>query len=158
MTRECRVGLLGLGTVGGGRRPASTSPDEIAAARRDARPPPPRRRGPSRPAEDRQLPDGILIGDARSVVNDPAVDVVVEVMGGIEPARTHITERAGRGKSVVTAQQATDVHARRGTVNCRRSRRGVDLFFEASVCGGIPIIKTIRESLAANDPRRSWES
>ena len=100
MTRECRVGLLGLGTVGGAvadlllrRR------NEIAA--RAAIPIVLRRIAVAHPGKPRalMLPEGVLVGDARLVIDDPDVDVVVEVMGGIEPARTYITSALARGKS-----------------------------------------------------------
>jgi homoserine dehydrogenase len=95
------------------------------------------------------VPDGVLVGDARLVVDDPAVDVVVEVIGGIEPARTYIKAALQRGRSVVTANK--QLMASRGDeLLATAAAAGVDLFFEASVGGGIPVIKTIAESLAAN--------
>ena len=96
------------------------------------------------------LPDGVLTGDAAAVVSDPDVDVIVEVMGGIEPARTHILRALAAGKSVVTANKQL-MSTRGEELLTASSERGVDLFFEASACGGLPIIKTIRESLAANE-------
>lgn len=153
MTRECRVGLLGLGTVGGAvadlllrRR------NEIAA--RAATPILLRRIAVAHPGKPRALtlPDDVLVGDARLVIDDPDVDVVVEVMGGIEPARTYITGALARGKSVVTANK--QLMASRGDeLLSAAAAAGVDLFFEASVCGGIPVLKTIRESLAADQIR-----
>lgn len=153
MTRECRVGLLGLGTIGGAvadlllrRR------DEIAA--RAAIPIVLYRIAAAHPGRPRAvaLPDGALVGDARLVIDDPDVDVVVEVIGGIEPARTYITSALARGKSVVTANK--QLMASRGDeLLSAAASAGVDLFFEASVCGGIPVLKTIRESLAADEIR-----
>lgn len=153
MSRECRVGLLGLGTVGGAvadlllrRR------NEIAA--RAAIPIVLRRIAVAHPGKPRalMLPEGVLVGDARLVIDDPDVDVVVEVMGGIEPARTYITSALARGKSVVTANK--QLMASRGDeLLSAAASAGVDLFFEASVCGGIPVLKTIRESLAADQIR-----
>jgi homoserine dehydrogenase len=99
------------------------------------------------------VPEGTLIGDARLVVGDPDVDVVVEVIGGIEPARTYISSALSRGKSVVTANK--QLMASRGDeLLSAAARARADLFFEGSVCGGIPVIKTIRESLAANRIRQ----
>ena len=148
---ECRIGLLGLGTVGSAVAGLLLrSQDEIA--RRAGLPI--RLRGVAVAHTDRArtvtLPDGILTGDAGSVVTDPAVDVVVEVMGGIEPARTHILRALAAGKSVVTANKQL-MSTRGEELLAASAERGVDLFFEGSACGGIPIIKTIRESLAANE-------
>lgn len=95
------------------------------------------------------VPDGVLVGDARLVVEDPAVDVVVEVIGGIEPARTYIMTAIQRGRSVVTANKQL-MSSRGDELLAAAAAAGVDLFFEASVGGGIPVIKTIIESLAAN--------
>jgi homoserine dehydrogenase len=99
------------------------------------------------------LGPGVLTRDTFDVVNDPDVDLVVEVIGGIEPARELITTALGAGKPVVTANkellanvgvelfQAADAH-------------GVDLLFEAAVAGGIPIVRTLRESLRGEPIRR----
>ena len=146
----CRVGLLGLGTVGAAvadllvrRR------DEIAARaglavhlQRAAVANPERQR-------DVVLPDGVLAYDARVVVEDPAVDIVAELIGGIEPARTYIHAALARGKAVVTANKQL-MSARGDELRAAAAAAGVDLFFEASVGGGIPIIKTIQEALAGN--------
>ncbi len=153
MTRECRVGLLGLGTVGGAAADLLLRRrNEIAA--RAATPILLRRIAVAHPGKPRALtlPDGVLVGDARLVIDDPDVDVVVELMGGIEPARTYITGALARGKSVVTANK--QLMASRGDeLLSAAAAAGVDLFFEASVCGGIPVLKTIRESLAADQIR-----
>ncbi len=102
---------------------------------------------------DVDLGPGVLTRDTFDVVNDPDVDLVVEVIGGIEPARELITTALGAGKPVVTANkellanvgvelfQAADAH-------------GVDLLFEAAVAGGIPIVRTLRESLRGEPIRR----
>jgi homoserine dehydrogenase len=91
--------------------------------------------------------DGLLTTDAASVVSDPDIDVVVEVMGGVEPARTLILTALKSGKPVVSANKEL-------LANCgaelweAASAAGVDLLFEASVAGGIPLIRSLRESLA----------
>lgn len=92
------------------------------------------------------LPDGVLTRDAHAVVNDPTVDVVVEVMGGIEPARELIVTALSHGKPVVTANK--ELLANVGHELWRQSDdAGVDLLFEAAVAGGIPLIRALRESL-----------
>ncbi len=146
----CGVGLLGLGTVGGAvAELLLTRKDEIAQRAGG----PVRLRGvvvahPERPRTI-ALPDGVLAGDAATLIDNPNVDVVVEVMGGIEPARTYILRALAGGKCVVTANKQL-MSTRGEELLTAAAKRGVDLFFEASVAGGIPIIKTIRESLAAN--------
>jgi homoserine dehydrogenase len=96
-----------------------------------------------------RLAKGVLIKDARKLIADPAVDVVVELMGGMEPARTFLLEAIAAGKSVVTANKAMlSVH---GPELARAAEKaGVSLGFEASVGGGIPIIRALRESLAGD--------
>ena len=106
-------------------------------------------------ARDRevQLADDILTRDARSVVNDPRVDVVVEVMGGIEPARELMIMALEANKPVVTANK--ELLANVGAeVLAAADRCGVDLLFEAAVAGGIPLIRALRESLRGEPIRR----
>ena len=94
-----------------------------------------------------------LVGDATTVVTDPEVDVVVEVMGGIEPARTLILEALRLGKPVVTANK--ELLATSGAELFDAAEAvGVDLKFEASVAGAIPIIHPLKESLAGDRLRR----
>jgi homoserine dehydrogenase len=92
------------------------------------------------------LADGVLTRDPESVVEDPAVDVVVEVMGGIEPARELILAALAGGKPVVTANK--ELLANHGTeLFAAADAAGRDLLFEAAVAGGIPLIRALRESL-----------
>ena len=142
------VGLLGLGTVGGGVASILLNPQErhplvkdlelVKVAVRDLKRP--------RPVE---LPDAMLTTDPAAVVNDPAVDVLVEVIGGIEPARSLILQAIDAGKSVVTANKA--VIARHGTeIAAAAKAAGVYVLIEAAVGGGIPIIEPLKQSLGAN--------
>ncbi|MBF0565476.1 MAG: homoserine dehydrogenase [Nitrospirae bacterium] len=97
-----------------------------------------------------KVPDGVLTTSASDVLNDPDIQIVVELIGGIQPAKKFILEAIGNGKNVVTANKALlathgeDIfkaaHAQNRTVG-----------FEAAVAGGIPIIKVLREGLAANN-------
>ncbi len=147
---ELGIGLLGCGTVGGAvvqllqtnaeqirhRTGISFRIAAVAAA------------NPSKPRAIR-LETGILTGDARAVVANEGVDAVVEVMGGIEPARTLLLEAIRRGKSVVTANK--QLMARHGPeLFTAAAHAGVDLRLEASVGGGLPVIQPLRESLAGN--------
>jgi len=147
---ELQIGLLGCGTVGSAVvRLLQTNAEEIH-----------RRTGvrlriariaaanPSKP-RDLRLDPGILTGDARAVVADERIDVVAEVMGGIDPARTLLLEAIRRGKSVVTANKQLMAH-HGPELFAEAARAGVDLRLEASVGGGVPVIQPLRESLAAN--------
>ena len=100
-------------------------------------------------ARDRsvELPEGCLTHDAESVVSDPAIDVVVEVIGGIEPARGLILQALKAGKPVVTANKELLANVGSELFEAAASA-GVDLLYEASVAGGIPLIRPLRESLA----------
>ncbi|MFZ9628182.1 MAG: homoserine dehydrogenase [Ilumatobacteraceae bacterium] len=99
------------------------------------------------------LPDGVLVRDAHAVVADPDIDVVVEVIGGIEPARELITTALRAGKPVVTANK--ELLANVGTeLFAAADESGVDLLFEAAVAGGIPVIRALRESLRGEPLRR----
>lgn len=92
------------------------------------------------------LPAGVLTRDAHAVVTDPSIDIVVEVMGGIEPARELIATAMDHGKPVITANK--ELLANVGTeLFAAADAAGVDLLFEAAVAGGIPLIRALRESL-----------
>jgi homoserine dehydrogenase len=96
-----------------------------------------------------RLPDGVLTADAGAVLRDPAIDIVLELIGGYDAAKRIILEAIQNGKQVVTANKALlAVHGEE--VFEAAARHGVDLGFEASVGGGIPIIRALKEGLAAN--------
>ena len=91
----------------------------------------------------------LLTRNAAEVINDPQIDIVVELMGGIHPAKEFIIEALKKGKNVVTANKA--LLAREGKeLFAMAADRGKSIYFEASVGAGIPIIKSIREGLVAN--------
>ena len=91
----------------------------------------------------------LLTQDAWEIINDPEIDIVVELIGGYEPAKTFILAAIAAGKHIVTANKALlAVHGRE--IFEAASRNGVDVLFEASVGGGIPIIRSLKEGLAAN--------
>jgi len=95
------------------------------------------------------IDQALLTTDAADIINDPDIDIVVELMGGYEPARTFILAAINQGKHVVTANKA--LLATHGDEIFRSALRcGVNIGFEASVGGTIPVIKTIKESLIAN--------
>ncbi len=143
-----RVGVLGCGTVGSAlvelvQREAGTIFERTGvrldvtrvAVRHVARP-----RAVS-------LAPGVVTADAGAVATDPGVDVVVELMGGTEPARTLVLDALKAGKPVVTAnKQLLAVHG--AELFEAASAAGVDLLYEAAVAGAIPLIRPLRESLA----------
>ncbi|TRZ85346.1 MAG: homoserine dehydrogenase [Streptomycetaceae bacterium] len=91
--------------------------------------------------------------DAASVVRDPDIDIVIEVMGGIEPARTLILEAIAHGKSVVTANKAL-LATHGADLYSAADKAGVDLYYEAAVAGAIPILRPLRESLVGDHVTR----
>jgi homoserine dehydrogenase len=96
-----------------------------------------------------RLPKGVLIRDAKRLIRDPNVDVVVELIGGYEPARTFLLEAIKAGKSVVTANKAL-LSTQGPALAAAAERAGVALGFEASVGGGIPIVRTLRDAVAGD--------
>ena len=91
----------------------------------------------------------IASNDLNSIIDDPSISVVIEVMGGIEPAKTFILNVLKNGKDVITANKALlATHGDEIFTEARKQNRSV--FFEASVAGGIPVIKALREGLAGN--------
>jgi homoserine dehydrogenase len=102
---------------------------------------------------DVALPAGLLTDDTHALVTDPAIDIVVEVMGGIEPALNLLIEAAGNKKHIVTANKELLATLGREVLGAAETA-GVDLLFEASVAGGIPIIRPLKESLAGDRIRR----
>jgi homoserine dehydrogenase len=150
---ELRLGLIGLGTVG-------SSVVQLLVRNADAIT---RKAGrglrfttvASRSLHTKPHPD---LGNARTgtdpfaVVQDPDVDVVIELIGGIEPARSLVLEALKRGKPVVTANKALlALHGEE--IFAAAEKAGVPISFEAGVAGGIPIIRTLREGLAADRNR-----
>ena len=142
-----RVGVLGCGNVGAPLVSLIARQQAVVEARKGVRlevvsvavRTPGKARGIA-------LPEGALTTDAMAVVNDPNVDVVVELIGGIEPARTLITTALRNGKPVITGNK--ELLAKHGAeLFGLADELGVDLLFEAAVAGGIPIIRALRESL-----------
>jgi len=145
-----KVGLLGLGTVGGGTlnvlhrnaaeisRRAGRDIRVVHAAAREYDP------------ERLEGLDRVRVtDDAFAVVNDPEIDIVVELIGGYSPARELVLQAIENGKHVVTANKAL-IALHGNEIFAAAQRRGVTVAFEAAVAGGIPIIKALREGLAAN--------
>jgi len=151
--KPINVGLLGLGTVGGGTltvlrrnaeeitRRAGREIRVVRAAVRDLE---------KAKALAGDLP---LTTNPFDVVDDPAIDIVVELIGGLEPARALVMQAIANGKHVVTANK--HLVAKYGNeIFAAAQAKGVMVAFEAAVAGGIPIIKALREGLTAN--RIEW--
>jgi len=148
--KKIHVGLLGCGTVGTGVARLLLDNRELIRSRvgaeivlkRVADVDPDRDRGV-------HFDKGVMVTDARQVVDDPEIDIILEMIGGEGIARDLIMRAIDNGKPVVTANKA--LLARQGNAIFRAAgQKGVDLAFEASVGGCMPVVKTIRESLAAN--------
>jgi len=149
--KPVKVGLLGLGTVGGGTATVlKRNAKEIA-----------RRAGrgieidfiatlDTNAATELGIKDIRLTDDAFAVVNDPDIDIVVELIGGYSPAKELVLQAIENGKHVVTANKALiAIHG--DEIFAKAQEKGVVVAFEAAVAGGIPIIKALREGLAANN-------
>ncbi len=154
MTAHVRIGVLGCGNVGGAFVSLVADRAKEIEARTGVRLEVTRVavRNLSR---DRDVPlaAGVLTHDAHGVVADPEVDLVVEVIGGIEPARELITEALASGKPVITANKELLANIGVELFNAADSA-GVDLLFEAAVAGGIPLVRSLRESLRGEPIRR----
>ncbi|TAN41228.1 MAG: homoserine dehydrogenase [Nitrospirae bacterium] len=97
-----------------------------------------------------KVPEGVLTTDAKALLNDPEIDIVVELMGGVRPAKDFMLQAIKNKKHVVTANKA--LLATEGKdIFAEAANNGVEVGFEASVAGGIPIIKVVREGLTANN-------
>ena len=145
-----RVGLIGLGTVGTGVARLLTE-QAARLERRSGRRIELRRVAVHKLSKPRtiELPPGIVGSDPLAVATDPDVDVVVELIGGLEPARTVILAALEAGKDVVTANKAL-LCAHGPELFSRARELGRCIAFEASVAGGIPIIAVLGQSMAAN--------
>jgi len=154
--KPINVGLLGFGTVGRGTfEVLNRNQEEITRrAGRPIRITWIAERALDRAREaTRGVPGVNLTNDAEVVLGHPDVDIVIELIGGIEPARTFILKAIAAGKHVVTANKALLAH--HGTeIFAAAHDKGVMVAFEGAVAGGIPIVKALREGLTAN--RIEW--
>ena len=144
------VGLLGFGTVGSGTAKILLENRDIIASRLGI------------PVELKWIADldvetdrgvdidkHVLTTDANAVIDDPDVDIIVELIGGYDPAKAFIIRAIEQGKSVVTANKAL-LAAYGDEIFAAAADNGVEVGFEASVGGGIPLIQSIKEGLVAN--------
>ena len=150
MKEKIRAAILGLGTVGTGvykiiQKQHEEFPHKIGAELEVAK------ILVRNTKKSREGIDMTLVTDSwDEIINDDSIDIVIEVMGGIEPARTFISEALSRGKHVVTANK--DLMAEHGHELLEiAAEHKCDLLFEAAVAGGIPIIRPLKQCLAANN-------
>ena len=148
--KKISIGIIGMGTIGGGVVKALRERAALVEQKTDLRlsikkvcvKHPGRKR-------DVFLPRGVLTRDVRQILRDPDIQIVVELIGGIHPAKEYVMEALRRGKHVVTANKALLAEAGKEIFRlAERKKRGI--LFEASVGGGIPIIKSLREGFASN--------
>jgi homoserine dehydrogenase len=148
--RKINIGIIGLGNIGSGVVKILVSRKSLLAQKieteiiikkicdKDLT----RKR-------DVAVDKSLLTSDAYEIINDPGIDIIVELMGGINPAKEFILAALKKGKHVVTANKA--LLAEHGNELFREAaERGKNIYFEASVGAGIPIIKSIKEGLVAN--------
>ncbi|MGC3998381.1 MAG: homoserine dehydrogenase [Anaeromyxobacter sp.] len=148
--REVEIGIAGLGVVGGGVLSILRSHGADIEARLGARIVVKRVAVRSREkARAVELDRAVLTTRTQDLLDDPSIAVVVELMGGVDQAFELVRGALERGKHVVTANKA--LLAARGEEIFRLAReKGVDVYYEAAVCGGVPIIRTLREALASD--------
>jgi len=148
--KNINIGLIGFGTIGTGVVKLLRQNEELITQKLGARV------VLKKIADiDITTPRGIKINknllttNAREIINDKDISIVIELMGGYEPARTFVLEAIAKGKHIVTANKAL-LATYGNEIFPAAQRQAVDIGFEASVGGTIPIIKTLKESLAAN--------
>jgi homoserine dehydrogenase len=148
-----RIGVIGHGTVGAAFVKLVKQQADTIAARSGVRLEIARVAVRNTATHAGSLVADVLTQDADFVVSDPTVDLVVELMGGIDEARTLILKALASGKPVVTANKAL-IATHGAELFAAADKSGIDLLFEAAVCGGIPLIRPLRESLRGEPIRR----
>lgn len=148
MVEALKIGLLGLGTVGTATAEILQSPERRNPVLNDITI---AKVGVSNLEKPRQVqfPEGVLTTDLEGIVNDPNIDVIIELIGGLEPARSLILQAIAKGKHIVTANKA--VISRYGEeIYHTAEQAGVYVFIEAAVGGGIPVIRPLQQALSVN--------
>ncbi|MGV3614953.1 MAG: homoserine dehydrogenase [Fimbriimonas sp.] len=148
-SRVVRVGILGFGTVGSGayrmlqdnresiERKIGFAAEVVKIGIRDE-------------TKSRSLPAEMFTSDLQSIVDDPTIDVILELMGGVDPAAELVERALNQGKAVVTANK--ELIAKQGArLVALAKSKGLDLHYEAAVGGGIPLVQPLKHQLAGND-------
>lgn len=148
--QQVNVGVIGAGTVGGGVFQAIQRNAALMASRLGIRlniaKVAVRDLGKQRQVA---IPTQLLTQRWESIVQDPTIHIVIELVGGTTAARTIVAQALGSGKSVITANKAL-LSAHGEELFTLAQQSGANLYYEASVAGGIPIIKVLREALIGN--------
>ena len=149
--KQIGVGILGFGTVGAGVADGLLKHRDVMAKRLGVDIVL-RKIADLDITTDRgiQVPEGVLTTDAKGVLSDPEIDIVVETIGGTGVAKTFVLEALGNGKCVVTPNKKLLAEHGREIFETA-AKNDVDIYFGASVGGGIPIIRVLREGLAGNE-------
>ena len=148
--KEIKAALLGAGTVGGGvyklvERRAAEMQAKVGADLKITKV-----MVKNLQKKREGIPSEVLTDDWESIIHDPEISIVIELMGGVEPARTYILQALKAGKNVVTANK--DLLAEHGQELMEAAERNhCDICFEAAVGGGIPIIRPLKECLTGNE-------
>ena len=149
MMKEIRVGLIGFGTVGKGLAATLLQQKDRLRQRVGAAVTLKRVADIHLQSLPEEYSDVLLSQDAADILKDPEIDIVVELIGGIEPARSFILTAIAGGKHVVSANKALFANHGR-EIFAAAVKNNVEIGFEASVGGGIPVIKSLKEGLVAN--------
>ena len=152
-SKNLKVGMLGCGVVGSNVARLLHEDSGDFAARSGATLTLAKVAVKNVSAKRDHVPTSIITSDALSVVNDPSIDIIIEVMGGIEPARELLLAAIKNGKSVITANKALlGLHG--AELFEAADKNGVDLYYEAAVGGAIPILRPLRESIVGDHVHR----
>lgn len=150
MMKEIKIGLIGLGTVGSGVIKVLQENNDLIGSRLGARIKVSKIAVRNISAPRKVGVDAALLTEnVRDILEDPEIQIVVELMGGYEPAKSFMSSAMKAGKHIVTANKAL-LAENGGEIFRMAEEMGVDIGFEASVGGGIPIIRSLREGFAAN--------
>ena len=148
--QQVNLGMIGGGTVGSGVLHALQQNGELMSARLGIKIS--LRKVAVKSLEKQRahtFPRSLLTTDWQEVVNDPEIHIIIELVGGTGIAKTMVLAALAKGKSVITANKAL-LSAHGKELFAAAAKAGANLYYEASVCGGIPIIKSLREGFAAN--------
>ncbi|NOX24788.1 MAG: homoserine dehydrogenase [Deltaproteobacteria bacterium] len=147
--KEIKVGIIGFGTVGSGTAEILVKQADLLRQRTGLRITLARVADRSADSLPPEFDCCAFSNDADDVINDPDIDIVAELIGGLEPARDFVLRAIASGKHIVTANKALlSLHG--SQIFQAAAAAGVEVGFEASVAGGIPVIKALKEGLAAN--------
>lgn len=147
--KEVKIGFLGMGNVGRGAYRILRDNADIITHREGVKYTVTGALVRDKSKSRGDIPNELLTTDPNDILSDPEVDIVAEFLGGVEPARTYILQALNNGKTVVTANKVVLANCWPELEECARAN-GVGIYCEASVAGGIPIIRTLYTAMQAN--------